>query len=324
MGRLGDFHRRLSALDGAFVVAVGHGQFFRAYLWGRDRFAVAPEVDEGIPAGRDGAADGQWRDHRAEGHRPALRCRLGGPGILGGAHAQDHESRGRPRIWQALDHRGSPGARGHGRASPGEDPASASATPTCTPPTATGRSNRSCRSSPAMRASALSPRVGTGVNDVKEGDRVGVPWLHTACGHCEHCITGWETLCASSRTPATPSTAALPNTCWPTRLCRPPAGQPRFRRDRAGALRRRHRLQGPEGDRHQARRLGRDLGHRRARPLAVQYARAMGLHVAAVDSTTPSSPWRAGCGATVTVNAMHRTRSHVSSARSAAAPTACW
>jgi len=22
-----------------------------------------------------------------------------------------------------------------------------------------------------------------------------VPWLHTACGHCEHCITGWETLC---------------------------------------------------------------------------------------------------------------------------------
>ena len=22
-----------------------------------------------------------------------------------------------------------------------------------------------------------------------------MPWLHTACGHCEHCITGWETLC---------------------------------------------------------------------------------------------------------------------------------
>ena len=44
MGRLGDFHRRLSALDSAFVVAVGHGQFFRAYLWGRDRqFAVAPQ-----------------------------------------------------------------------------------------------------------------------------------------------------------------------------------------------------------------------------------------------------------------------------------------
>ena len=39
--------------------------------------------------------------------------------------------------------------------------------------------------------------VGTGVKHVKEGDRVGVPWLHTACGHCEHCLTGWETLCDS-------------------------------------------------------------------------------------------------------------------------------
>jgi alcohol dehydrogenase, propanol-preferring len=37
--------------------------------------------------------------------------------------------------------------------------------------------------------------LGAGVKDIKEGDRVGVPWLHTACGHCEHCITGWETLC---------------------------------------------------------------------------------------------------------------------------------
>lgn len=37
--------------------------------------------------------------------------------------------------------------------------------------------------------------VGPGVTRIKEGDRVGVPWLHTACGHCEQCITGWETLC---------------------------------------------------------------------------------------------------------------------------------
>ena len=44
MARLGDFDSRLSALDGNFAIAVGHGQFFRAYLWGRDRgFAVAPE-----------------------------------------------------------------------------------------------------------------------------------------------------------------------------------------------------------------------------------------------------------------------------------------
>lgn len=37
--------------------------------------------------------------------------------------------------------------------------------------------------------------VGAGVRSVREGDRVGVPWLHSACGHCEHCLTGWETLC---------------------------------------------------------------------------------------------------------------------------------
>jgi len=37
--------------------------------------------------------------------------------------------------------------------------------------------------------------VGADVKGVREGDRVGVPWLHTACGRCEHCITGWETLC---------------------------------------------------------------------------------------------------------------------------------
>ncbi len=39
--------------------------------------------------------------------------------------------------------------------------------------------------------------VGAGVTRVKEGDRVGVPWLHTACGHCQYCATGWETLCES-------------------------------------------------------------------------------------------------------------------------------
>ncbi|MBF1801205.1 alcohol dehydrogenase AdhP [Alcanivorax sp. ST75FaO-1] len=39
--------------------------------------------------------------------------------------------------------------------------------------------------------------VGDGVKHVKEGDRVGVPWLYSACGHCEHCLGGWETLCES-------------------------------------------------------------------------------------------------------------------------------
>ncbi len=37
--------------------------------------------------------------------------------------------------------------------------------------------------------------LGAGVTHLREGDRVGVPWLHTACGRCEHCTGGWETLC---------------------------------------------------------------------------------------------------------------------------------
>jgi propanol-preferring alcohol dehydrogenase len=41
--------------------------------------------------------------------------------------------------------------------------------------------------------------IGEDVDYVKEGDIVGVPWLYTACGHCEHCITGWETLCFGQR-----------------------------------------------------------------------------------------------------------------------------
>jgi propanol-preferring alcohol dehydrogenase len=40
--------------------------------------------------------------------------------------------------------------------------------------------------------------VGAGVTIVKEGDRVGVPWLYSACGHCEHCLSAWETVCAKA------------------------------------------------------------------------------------------------------------------------------
>jgi propanol-preferring alcohol dehydrogenase len=37
--------------------------------------------------------------------------------------------------------------------------------------------------------------VGRDVKDVKEGDRIGVPFMYSACGHCEFCTTGWEPLC---------------------------------------------------------------------------------------------------------------------------------
>ena len=41
--------------------------------------------------------------------------------------------------------------------------------------------------------------VGAGVTHLREGDPVGVPWLHDACGRCEYCVTGWETLCPAQR-----------------------------------------------------------------------------------------------------------------------------
>lgn len=41
--------------------------------------------------------------------------------------------------------------------------------------------------------------LGPDVDFLETGDIVGMPWLHTACGHCEYCITGWETLCGSQQ-----------------------------------------------------------------------------------------------------------------------------
>ena len=40
---------------------------------------------------------------------------------------------------------------------------------------------------------------GPGVKDLHEGDRVAVPWLGWACGACELCASGWETLCLDAR-----------------------------------------------------------------------------------------------------------------------------
>ena len=44
MIRLSDFHQRLTALEGELVIAVGHGQFFRAYMIARAAgFVLTPE-----------------------------------------------------------------------------------------------------------------------------------------------------------------------------------------------------------------------------------------------------------------------------------------
>ena len=51
---------------------------------------------------------------------------------------------------------------------------------------------------PGHEAIGRVAAIGAGVKIVREGDRVGVPWLYSACGHCEHCLSAWETVCADA------------------------------------------------------------------------------------------------------------------------------
>lgn len=48
---------------------------------------------------------------------------------------------------------------------------------------------------PGHEGVGIVESVGAGVTNVKEGDRVAIPWLGYACGDCKHCASGWETLC---------------------------------------------------------------------------------------------------------------------------------
>ncbi|KYK43645.1 alcohol dehydrogenase AdhP [Bradyrhizobium sp. 191] len=48
---------------------------------------------------------------------------------------------------------------------------------------------------PGHEAAGIVAALGPGVKNLKVGDAVGVAWLHDACMACEYCETGWETLC---------------------------------------------------------------------------------------------------------------------------------
>jgi propanol-preferring alcohol dehydrogenase len=52
---------------------------------------------------------------------------------------------------------------------------------------------------PGHEGVGIAAAVGAGVRIVREGDRVAVPWLGWACGTCEYCVSGWETLCEAQR-----------------------------------------------------------------------------------------------------------------------------
>src|SRR6266581_582261 len=50
---------------------------------------------------------------------------------------------------------------------------------------------------PGHEGAGIVVALGAVVTHLKEGDRVGIAWLHSACGHCEFCLSGWEALCST-------------------------------------------------------------------------------------------------------------------------------
>ena len=146
--------------------------------------------------------------------------------------------------------------------------------------------------------------VGPGVTHLREGDRVGVPWLHTACGHCTYCWSGWETLCEAQQ-----NTGYSVNGAFAEYVLADPDYVGRLRANAefvqvapvlcAGVT----VYKGLKvtdtrpGEWVVVSGIG-GLGH-----LAVQYARAMGLHVAAVDVDDDKLELARRLGAAVAVNA---------------------
>jgi len=145
--------------------------------------------------------------------------------------------------------------------------------------------------------------LGAGVTSLREGDAVGVPWLHSACGECEYCLTGWETLC-----PRQQNTGYSVDGGFAEYLLAPAAYVGRLP-DRVDFIQAAPVLcagvttykglketDTKPGDWVVISGVG-GLGH-----LAVQYAKAMGLHVAAVDVADEKLELARELGAELTVN----------------------
>lgn len=146
--------------------------------------------------------------------------------------------------------------------------------------------------------------LGEGVQDLAVGDKVGNAWLWSACGSCEFCRTGWETLCEGQRNggysvDGSFGTYMVVNAAYAARI--PEGADPlevapilcagvtvykglKVTDTRPGQW---VAISGIGG-----------LGH-----IAVQYARAMGLRVVAVDIDDAKLALAERLGAEVTVNA---------------------
>lgn len=147
--------------------------------------------------------------------------------------------------------------------------------------------------------------IGAGVTSVQEGERVGVPWLYSACGHCEYCLSAWETVCASAQFGGYTQNGGfaeyiLANPDYVAHI--PPGLDPR---DAAPIIC--AGLTSYKGIKEASVRPGQwiaisgagGLGH-----LAVQYAKAMGLRVCAVDIDDGKLAHATRLGADAVVNAL--------------------
>lgn len=52
---------------------------------------------------------------------------------------------------------------------------------------------------PGHEGVGIVEELGEGVDNLEVGQMVGNAWLWTACGDCEHCRQGWETLCEQQK-----------------------------------------------------------------------------------------------------------------------------
>jgi alcohol dehydrogenase, propanol-preferring len=52
---------------------------------------------------------------------------------------------------------------------------------------------------PGHEGIGIVAELGPGVTEVAVGDRVAMPWLGYACGTCDYCVSGWETLCLEQK-----------------------------------------------------------------------------------------------------------------------------
>ena len=146
--------------------------------------------------------------------------------------------------------------------------------------------------------------VGAGVTIVKEGDRVGVPWLYSACGYCEYCLSAWETVCPEAQFGGYTKNGGFAEYILadPNYVAHIPAGLTPMEAAPlicAGVTTYKgiKQTETKPGDWIAISGVG-GLGH-----LAVQYAKAMGLLVCAVDIDDGKLAHAKHLGADLTINA---------------------